>query len=260
VLTALLVLGCFSSASADQVVVTEVRYVHSATTTSDSHYRLEPLGETPPDLRAPVDYASGSAWVRLEVFTKPSDAPTRFQVCFEASPTYACTDQAPVYRTTGIYEWETPFSRFYQGSLVDWSRGLGRVALILKDDMNRKPAPENVGEEISRMYMPTEVRVTVTLVSPGGTYVPPAPTMPDAGMLDPDAGAPDAGPALPSDGGRPDAGTTRRDGGPGPTDPPDPTDPRGEVTGSCSAAGSDRLWFLALAAFVMIRSRRSRRR
>ena len=39
--------------------------------------------------------------------------------------------------------------------------GLGRIALILKDTMNGKPAPENVGEETSRLYMPTEVRVTV---------------------------------------------------------------------------------------------------
>lgn len=247
----LLFAACVSTASADQVVVTEVTYEHSATTTSDSHYRLDPLPETPENLRAPIDYASGSAWVRLEVFTKPSDAPTRFQVCFEASPTYACTDQAPVYRTTGVYTWETPFSRFYQGDMVDWSRGLGRVALILKDDMNRKPAPENVGEEISRLYMPTQVRVTVTLVSPGGTYVPPPDTMPDAGMID--AGAPDAGAATMADAGRADAGAPARfDAG--------STAPPGDVSGSaCSAGTTPRLWPLAILAFVMVRPRKRRR-
>ena len=135
-----------TSANAQQIVVADVTYEHGPDTTTDSHYRVEPLPGTPTNLRSPVDYASGDAVVRLEVRTKPSDAATRFQVCFEARPTYACTDQAPAYTTTGTYTWSTPFSRFYQGSMVDWSMGLGRIALILKDTMNGKPAPENVGE------------------------------------------------------------------------------------------------------------------
>jgi hypothetical protein len=165
---------------------------------------------TPADLTSPVDYASGDAVVRLEVFTKPSDAGTRFQICFEASPTYACTDQAPAYTTTGVYTWTTPFSRFYQGDMVDWSLGLGRIAMILKDTMNNKPSPENVGAEESARYMPTSIRVTVTLVPPGATYEPPPDTVdsgvtadagsgPDAGSLDAgarDAGARDAGSGL----------------------------------------------------------------
>ncbi len=111
-----------------------------------------------------------------------------------------------------MYTWTTPFSDFYQGALVDWSMGLGRIALILKDTMNGKPAPENVGEEVSSLYMPTELRVTVTLVSAGDTYVPPEEMTPDAGMpLDAgtelDAGArPDAGRT--TDAGTRDAGET----------------------------------------------------
>jgi hypothetical protein len=194
-------------AFAAQVVVTEVTYTHSATTTSDSHLRVNPLPGTPANWRVPVDYASGTAVVRLEVFTKPTTTATRFQICFEATPNYACTDQAPSYTAPGVYTWTTQFTNFYQYSLVDWTKGTNKVALILKDTMNGKPAPENVGAATSALYMPTNLRVTVTLVSPGGTYVPPGPT--DAGVVDAgvaDAGKPDAGGSI--DAGILDAGSS----------------------------------------------------
>jgi hypothetical protein len=204
------------TASAQQLVVADVTYEHSATTTFDSHYHLDAAAGTPADLTAPVDYASGDAVVRLEVFTKPSDAGTRFQVCFEAMPTYACTDQAPTCTTVGVYTWTTPFSRFYQGDMVDWSLGLGRIALILKDTMNRKPSPENVGATESARYMPTRIRVTVTLVPPGATYTPPPDTI-DAGVLPTDAAvAIDAGAdasVLAHDASGRDGGSIARDAG-----------------------------------------------
>lgn len=255
-------LSLAAPARADQVVVTDVTYVHSATTTHDSHLIVDALPETPASLRAPVDYASGTAYVRLEVLTKPSDAPTRYQVCFNASPTYACTDQAPPYTTTGVYTWATPFDRFWQGDLPDWSRGLGRtISLILKDTANRKPSPENVGAEVSARYMPTSLRVTVTLVSPGSTYVPPdEPTDEDAGVVDEDAGprssdagagGGDAGTASADadvdDAGAlaPDAGAVPRDGAPAPADPP-PT-----AAGGCSASPRPAR-LSGLAAIVML--------
>lgn len=254
-----------SVAWADQVVVTDVTYTHSATTTSDSHYRVDPLPGTPDDWTSPVDYTKGTAVVRLEVFTKPTDTQTRFQICFEATPSYACTDQAPAYTTTGVYTWTTKFTSFYQYSLVDWSQGTRRIALILKDTHNVKPAPENVGPDASALYMPTDLRVTVTLVSENGTYVFDA-GAPDAGVPDagpPDAGAPDAGPAdagalEPEDAGHPqldagaedggaiDAGVNTVDGGgAGPST-------EAGVTGGCSAGAG--LW--PLLALVLARARR----
>jgi hypothetical protein len=180
---------CAANALASQFVVAEATYTHSSNTTSDSHYRLTPLTGTPTNWVSPVDYSRGTAVVRLEVFTKPTDARTRFQICFEATPNYACTDQAPAYSTTGVYTWTTLFSNFYQYSLVDWSKGTLKVALILKDTQNVKPAPENVGGSESARYLPTDLRVTVTIVSSGGVYVPPNAAL-DAGV---DGGQQDAG-------------------------------------------------------------------
>ena len=160
---------------AAQVVVMDQTWVHGPDM-PDSHFRVPPMDGTPANWVSPVDYSQGSAWVYLEVHAKPTLEPTRFQVCFEATPTYACTDQSPTYTEVGVYEWETPFANFYQGDMVDWTLGTHKLACILKDTMNGKPSADNVGPETAALYMPTEVRMVVTLVEPGGVYDPPTPT------------------------------------------------------------------------------------
>jgi hypothetical protein len=164
-------------ARADQFVAMDETWVHTPSL-PDSHYRVTPAAGTPSDWTSPVDYSGGTAWVYLEVHTKPTDQPTKFQVCFEATPTYACTNQSPTYTTVGTYEWSTPFADFWSppGSSVDWSLGVNKLACILKDTMNNKPSADNVGPAEAALYTPTEVRMVVTIVSPGGTYVPPTPT------------------------------------------------------------------------------------
>jgi hypothetical protein len=195
---------------AAQVVVTELTYTHSGTTTRDSHMTLTPLPGTPSNWVSPVDYSQGTAVVRLEVFTKPTDAATRFQICFEGTPSYACTDQAPAYMTTGVYTWTSRFTNFYQFNQVNWAQGVRRISLILKNTTNGKPSPENVGVAESARYMPTDLRVTVTLVSAGATYQPPST---DAGAVRADAGVlVDAG-MLADAGALADAGVTVFDGG-----------------------------------------------
>jgi len=168
---------CSSVALADQVVVFDQTWDHTADL-PDSHFRMPPSAETPADWVSPVDYSQGSAWVYLEVHTKPTDEETKFQVCFEATPTYACTAQSPTYTEVGVYEWETAFADFWSppGELVDWAQGTNNIACILKDTMNGKPSADNVGREVAALYMPTEVRLVVTLVEAGSVYEPPIPT------------------------------------------------------------------------------------
>ncbi|MEO5769974.1 MAG: hypothetical protein ABIS92_16590 [Polyangia bacterium] len=161
------------SAQAVQIVVADVVYTHSATTTMDSHYRVSPAAGTPKNLVSPADYSNGSAHVRLEVKTKPNTTTdTCFQVCFEATQNYGCVDISKPYKTTGLYEWDTPFSRFYKPGPIPWDKGIVKVALLLKDTKNVKVAPENVGAATSALYMPTDLHVIVTLVAAGSTYVP----------------------------------------------------------------------------------------
>lgn len=175
-----------STASAEQFVVVDETYEHTPDM-PDSHYRVDPPAGAPKDWRSPIDYASGTAHMHMEVLTKPTDTPTRFQACFEATPTYACIDQAPAYTTVGVYDWKTPFSNFWSppGTAVDWTQGTKKIALILKDTNNGKPSADNVGETTAALYMPTKIRFVMTIVAPGSTYIPPEA---------PDAGAPiDAG-------------------------------------------------------------------
>ena len=169
-------------ASAEQFVVAEATYTHSAQTTKDSHYYANPTPETPANWSSPVDYANGSVHVRLEVKTKPSDAATRYQICFEMQQNYCCTDQAPPYTEPGIYEWDTDEVDMWRPGPVNFSTGIKRSSLILKDTTNVKPAPENVGEATSTLYMPTDLSVTVTVVRAGDSFMPPEdPQMPMGG-------------------------------------------------------------------------------
>jgi hypothetical protein len=161
------VLFACSVAHAEQFVLADVTYAHSTETTSDSHYYPTLPADMPDDWTEPVDYAGGSVHIVLDVMTKPAgNAPTKLQICFEGTPSYACTLQSPTYTTTGRVEWDSPFASFWYESTVDWSQGTIKMPLILKDDMNNKPHG-------NPSYMPTDLRVQVTLVSEGATFVPP---------------------------------------------------------------------------------------
>jgi hypothetical protein len=158
-----------SRAYAEQFVLTDIEYTHSTTTTKDSHYYPTLPANTPKNWVAPVDYAHGSVHIVVDVKTKPpGDAPTKLQVCFEGTPSYACTAQSPTYTTARHVEWDSPFSGFWYESTVDWTQGTKKMPLILKDDMNNKPAGDV-------KYMPTDLHVQVTLVAKGSTFVAPPP-------------------------------------------------------------------------------------
>jgi hypothetical protein len=279
-----------TSAAADQIVVFDQTYVH-APDLPDSHFRMPPGAGTPENWVSPIDWSQGSAWVHLEVTSKPTDQETKFQVCFEATPTYGCTYQSPTYTEVGVYEWETPFDAFWSppGTAVDWTQGVNQIACILKDTRNGKPSADNVGDEIAALYMPTDVRIVVTLVEEGSVYEPPEPL--DAGTgtsggseggedttgAD-DGGAEATGPATSSSGAdttaaADDAAPSEDDGPPpasddGATSTSDATGTDGgaqdsDDTGGCGCTSGRDRWgtvWLALGLLALARGRVSRRR
>jgi len=160
------VLVVCSVARAEQFVLFDAMYTHSVDTTNDSHYYPMLPADMPDDWTEPVDYAGGSVHIVLDVMTKPAgNAPTKLQICFEGTPSYACTLQSPTYTTTGRVEWDSPFDDFWYESTVDWSQGTMKMPLILKDDINNKPHG-------NPQYMPPQLHVQVTLVSAGASFVP----------------------------------------------------------------------------------------
>lgn len=252
-----LMLALAAPVQAQQFVFLDVLYEHTDDNTNDSHYYVNAKPTVPKNWVSPINYAGGSAVIHLEVITKPTgNAPTRYQACFSVTP-YECTQQVATYRTTGTYQLVTRFADFYKSGAVenkfwDWSKGAPNAALILKDDMNRKPAPENTSGPNPALYTPTKLRVVLTIVAPGATYVPPLPwvdpTPPDAGT--PDAGEPDAGEP-------PDSGTVD------PLQPQPSTEDTvtpipGRVNGGCSSTGGVVLGSasLLLAQFLNRRRRK----
>jgi hypothetical protein len=161
-------LSCLAGiAHAEQFVLVDVSYTHSADTTKDSHFYQKPPAGTPKDWTQPIDYSKGSVHIVLDVKTKPpGDTPTKYQLCFEGTPSYGCTLQSPTYTTIGKVEWDSPFASFWYESTVDWTKGTNQIALILKDTDNNKPAGDP-------KYMPTDLHVQATLVSAGAKFAPP---------------------------------------------------------------------------------------
>src|SRR5262245_34949597 len=104
---------------AQQFRVVDITYEHKYEYAS--HYRVKPSAETPANWTAPVDYRQGRVYGHLEVLSKPSNELAEFTICMEATPTYACTG-SPKYSTTGVYDWNTPFSRMLQAAQVDWTK------------------------------------------------------------------------------------------------------------------------------------------
>ena len=227
-----LAVGSWSgNAAAAQLVVFDAQWEHTADI-RDSHYYPR-LNRVPGNWVSPVNYATGTAHVHLEVLTKPTRTPTRFQVCFEGTPTYACTAQSDPYTTTGTLHWATPFSSMWvpPSTTMNWANGVDRVAVILKDTENGKPSADNVGDAEAAKYMPTRVRMVVTLVTQGSTYVPPGPY--DAGVPVVDAGVADA--SADGSSGDPDASTGESDSGPAPNPELD-----GSVPGDPEDGGTNR--------------------
>ncbi len=281
---AVTILGASATARAEQVVVFDQTWVHTPDL-ADSHFRMGPDAATPADWTSPTDYSGGSAWVYLEVHTKPTAQETKFQVCFEANPTYACTYQSPTYTDVGTYEWETPFTGFWSppGEYVDWTQGVNNIACILKDTMNGKPSADNVGDEVAALYTPTEVRLVVTLVEAGGVYEPPTPTGATTGSdsgegssdgggssesTTTDADTSSGGASSSSEGGGSSSGgastatttTATSDGSVGTSESgATPADDAGESGCGCASAPPSRGAWLGLLAVLLVRRRRPAR-
>src|SRR5262245_40768506 len=149
------------------VTLAEVEYLHSNDTTRDSHYKVKLGPEVPANWLSPIDYTRGQFHVRLEILSKPSAEPTVYTICMIGAPSYACVASRP-YTAPGVIEYALPLSKAWHFDRVDWSQRPRHLQLVVKDGHNIKPAAENVGEERSALFMPTKVKVTITLVPPAG--------------------------------------------------------------------------------------------
>jgi uncharacterized protein (TIGR03382 family) len=247
------------------------------------HHLARPAPTEPASWVTPVPYYKGTVYIHQEVMTKPSARNTIITICFDGDKAgYGCID-TKTYTTTGVHETVAPITSTWQYGAIDWAKRRSEYHLVLKDPgLGGTPGGKPVTD-----FVPSRMRIVMTIVPPGGKYTPPPPLgdSGDGGAAPADAGAPPAdaaSAAADAAAGAPDTATTTPpapDAAPSkpttkadaastpPTPEPDP-DTGGSGGGSRPAAKSGGCSFgggspaaaslLLLALVAQLRRRRSR--
>ena len=249
-----LIAAALPAAAADQLVAFDETYVQQLNGNVSGetfHWGIVPKPTEPASWVTPVDYSKGTAYLYMEVLEKPSKRNTTLTVCFDGPKEgYGCfTSKA--YTDVGAFETKVAMggAGWYQYNQIAWGKRRDDYHLVIKDPalggtQGGKPASD---------YVPTKLRVVLTVVPAGASYVPP---LPGAGF-DAGAGAASDAGAAPGSGGS--GGGAAEDAAPGPSEkdaaapatPPDsptttPTQGgtggsssnRGGATGSTGTGGS----------------------
>lgn len=173
-------------AHAQQFVLVDQTYTANKDNTEDSHFTAELEPGIPANLRAPTNYAEGSVHVDLEIIEAPSSEMTLYNICLENSTNYACLPYV-MYAGKGTYKADPKLETIWQYDKVDWTKGVTKVSLILKDKDEQKV-------QGAADYYPYKAHVTLTMVADGSTFEP--------GKGTTDMGSGTAGAGMPSTGGR----------------------------------------------------------
>jgi hypothetical protein len=257
------------------------------------HYTIKPAATEPGSWTTPVDYSKGTAHLHLDVTAKPSKRNTAITICFDGNLAgYGCIATGS-YTDVGKYDTARVLpTATWQYDKIAWNRRRQEYHLVVKD-----PALGGTpGGRPASDYVPTTMRIVMTIVPPGGTYAPPpgaAAPAADAGAADAvpptadaspapapvDAAAPApvdaAAPAVPADAAvATDTASAPSPAGPSPpgnvppaTGNPPPAAAGGGATGGCSLGGAGGsagglVMVMAMAAALLpaLARRRVRRR
>jgi MYXO-CTERM domain-containing protein len=154
------------------------------------HHLVKPAPTEPASWTTPVDYSKGTVYIHQEVMTKPSARDTIITICFDGDlEGYGCID-TKTYTTTGVHETVAPITSTWQYGKIAWGKRRTEYHLVIKDPK----AGGNPGGNPKEAFVPSMMRIVMTIVPPGGTYTPPPPLSGGDGR---DGGAPaaDAGQA-----------------------------------------------------------------
>jgi hypothetical protein len=169
------------------------------------HHLVKPAPTEPASWTTPVDYAKGTVYIHQEVMTKPSARNTIITICFDGDLAgYGCID-TKTYTTTGVHETVAPITSTWQYGAIAWGKRRTEYHLVLKDPgLGGTPGGKPVTD-----FVPSKMRIVMTIVPPGGTYQAPPPLggggeMADGGAAPADAAPVAADAAAPA----PDAGTS----------------------------------------------------
>lgn len=187
-ITVFLLLIVSNSLLAEQVLVLDRQYTHTADGGDDKYMGFsifQPEEGVPENWVDPVNYAGGTAYFRLTVYSRPSEKSAYYQFCFQRDLGYGfqelCSGRKRI-TTTGVYEWNEPLSSWWEPEderyHVDFTRPISRLLVVcwkmgnsgyeVLDD--RWGYGDNLTEEEVALFFPMEVRFQVVLVSEGGAF------------------------------------------------------------------------------------------
>lgn len=150
-----------------QFLLLDTTYTATSQNTNDSHFETNPASGIPSNWQSPTDYTQGKAYVELDILQKPSDQSTLYNVCFTNDSGAACLPYPPAYTATGHIAWSANFTDFWNFKVVDWTKGVTKVELILKDTMENK-------KQGDAAFYPYTAHVVISIVPQGAKYVVPA--------------------------------------------------------------------------------------
>ena len=171
------------------LVLIDTTYTHRGSVEGGPKaFSLFDLSGLPDNLSAPVNYADGTLYQRLEVQRKPSDVPVTYQLCafqadgetfagFGSASQYACSSEEGLsFLYPGVYEHSQPMRSLERYGTVDWQESLSRAMLVI-EDRDGNPVDDRYGfagswygSPVFDLYFPMEVRYTALIIPPGGTF------------------------------------------------------------------------------------------
>ncbi len=184
----LVFLGLPCGLQAEQMLVFDRHFTHVAEGNDSKYMGFSIFAldeEVPYNWITPINYAAGTAYFRLTVFSKPSEKPVYYQFCFTRDVRYGyqelCSSHEAI-RTTGVHEWNEPLSSWWEPENerlhVDFTRPPYRLMVVcwgwigsqykVLDD--RWGYGSYLTPELIADVYPMEVRFQVVLVSEGGTF------------------------------------------------------------------------------------------
>jgi tetratricopeptide (TPR) repeat protein len=131
------------------------------------------------DLTGPDSYAAGTVYQRLEVISKPSDAPVSYQLCLVPNDDIgvrpACSTSGTLQFTTpGVYESAQPVSTFSQSNAIDWRRGISDLFVVIRDAQGNPVDPryffDSAGPLELDRYYPMQVRYQAMIIPAGSSF------------------------------------------------------------------------------------------
>ena len=169
-----------SSYSAEPLVLLNTTYTYERPDVEDSGAVsfFVASEEAQRSWQTPTNYAEGVIYQRLEVSGKPSNEIVTYQLCLvpnddiSVKPTCSHAEELE-FKDIGVYESQQPLNEFYQYDNIDWRKGISNLMVILRDE-NGNPIDTAFARDSGRnldLYYPMNVRYSVVLVPPGGSFL-----------------------------------------------------------------------------------------